>query len=339
MRLTRSRSKARNSATSSLHEEKERDGKPCETTKTHLENSSSTLIISPSSQTTNNTPLNSSSCSSSTTVKVTTSTEQTSTEKNTTEKSSKTNEKSATTEPHSPFQKKKYYRAPKPDPNIIPRRKNMSILEKIIYSIRSLKDGPKGSTRQAIRKFLKSEFDLDDPKRLQNAFKRGMKQGLLKQIGSQQYFIVAVDEYVPQLSSGSSTSVCAEETTQTVKKKSKDKGKKAYKMVMNATVYTEDIMIGQGNLSTRNGDIVTIQYVGTLDDGTEFDTVRSFTFLLGTGEVIQGLERGLLGMKIGGKRKIIVPESLGYRHKGLPPIIPPYATLRFEITLRDVQRI
>lgn len=107
---------------------------------------------------------------------------------------------------------------------------------------------------------------------------------------------------------------------------------------------TANIILVDGQVGTgaeaKSGDTVKIHYVGTLKDGTEFDSSRKrnapFEFKLGAGMVIKGFDRGVMGMKVGGKRTVTIPPELGYGRKGAPPIIPPNATLIFEIELMDV---
>jgi len=98
----------------------------------------------------------------------------------------------------------------------------------------------------------------------------------------------------------------------------------------------EDLAVGTGD-AARSGDKVTVQYVGTLMDGQEFDSSRKrnrpFDFTLGSGQVIKGWDEGVAGMKIGGHRKLTIPPSLGYGVRGQPPAIPPNATLAFDIEL------
>jgi FKBP-type peptidyl-prolyl cis-trans isomerase len=80
-----------------------------------------------------------------------------------------------------------------------------------------------------------------------------------------------------------------------------------------------------------------VHYVGTLTDGTKFDSSRDrgqgFRFTLGRGEVIQGWDNGVAGMKIGEIRKLTIPPALGYGKRGFPPVIPPDSTLVFEVEL------
>ena len=102
-----------------------------------------------------------------------------------------------------------------------------------------------------------------------------------------------------------------------------------------------DLAPGTGAEATK-GDAVKVHYVGTLTDGTEFDSSRKhgepFDFKLGAGEVIKGWDQGVAGMKVGGKRKLTVPASLGYGTRGSPPVIPPNATLLFEVELLEVTK-
>src|SRR3989344_103668 len=93
----------------------------------------------------------------------------------------------------------------------------------------------------------------------------------------------------------------------------------------------EDIVVGNGS-EVKNGDSVSVNYIGTLTDGKEFDSSykrgQPFEFTVGSGEVIQGWDLGLIGMKTGGKRKLTIPPELGYGERGivsflLPPVFIP----------------
>lgn len=90
-------------------------------------------------------------------------------------------------------------------------------------------------------------------------------------------------------------------------------------------------------VQAKAGDTVTVDYVGTLTNGQKFDSSidrgQPFTFLLGVGQVIQGWDQGVAGMKVGEKRKLIIPPSLGYGAQGAGGVIPPNATLVFEVTM------
>ena len=103
----------------------------------------------------------------------------------------------------------------------------------------------------------------------------------------------------------------------------------------------EDIVVGKGP-AAKSGDQISVQYVGALySDGTEFDTSwdtgQPFEFELGAGGVIQGWDTGFEGMKVGGRRELVIPPDLAYGPTGQPPTIPPDATLVFVVDLLDVK--
>lgn len=100
-----------------------------------------------------------------------------------------------------------------------------------------------------------------------------------------------------------------------------------------------DLKVGDG-VSPRAGQTVKVHYIGSLASGKEFE--NSYTqgkpvdFSIGVGRVIKGWDEGLMTMKVGGKRRLIIPPNLGYGATGNPPTIPPNATLTFEIELLGV---
>lgn len=102
----------------------------------------------------------------------------------------------------------------------------------------------------------------------------------------------------------------------------------------------EDVAVGTGT-EARAGNRVAVHYVGTLLDGRKFDSSRDrgepFSFTLGKGEVIKGWDLGVTGMKVGGKRKLVIAPTLAYGEKGAGGIIGPNETLRFEVELLDVK--
>ena len=102
----------------------------------------------------------------------------------------------------------------------------------------------------------------------------------------------------------------------------------------------EDVRVGTG-AEAKAGQNVSVHYVGTLPDGTKFDASRDrgkpFDFPLGGGRVIKGWDQGVAGMKVGGVRKLIIPPELGYGARGAGAVIPPNATLHFEVELLGVK--
>jgi peptidylprolyl isomerase len=101
-----------------------------------------------------------------------------------------------------------------------------------------------------------------------------------------------------------------------------------------------DEVVGTGE-SPRPGQRVTVHYTGTLEDGTKFDSSRDrgqpYTFNIGTGVVIRGWDEGIMTMRAGGRRKLIIPPGLGYGASGNPPDIPPNATLYFDVELLNAR--
>ena len=101
----------------------------------------------------------------------------------------------------------------------------------------------------------------------------------------------------------------------------------------------EDINIGDGAAAAA-GQKVTVHYTGWLTNGTKFDSSKDrndpFVFPLGGGRVIKGWDEGVQGMKVGGKRKLTIPPALGYGARGAGSVIPPNATLVFEVELLGV---
>lgn len=105
---------------------------------------------------------------------------------------------------------------------------------------------------------------------------------------------------------------------------------------------TIEILTQGTGTEAKNGNTVTVNYTGTLQDGSVFDSSlkpgrQPFSFVLGAGEVIQGWDKGVLGMKVGEKRKLTIPSNLGYGAQGAPPVIPANATLIFEVELLGVK--
>jgi peptidylprolyl isomerase len=101
-----------------------------------------------------------------------------------------------------------------------------------------------------------------------------------------------------------------------------------------------DMEVGNG-ASPQSGQQVVVHYSGYLTNGTKFDSSvdrgEALAFAIGAGEVIQGWDEGIMSMKVGGKRKLIIPSHLGYGASGSPPVIPPNAELIFDVELLEVK--
>jgi protein-disulfide isomerase len=106
-----------------------------------------------------------------------------------------------------------------------------------------------------------------------------------------------------------------------------------------SSVTSTDLLVGGGR-AAKEGDHVTVHYVGTLLDGTEFDSSRThgkpFEFVLGAGQVIKGWDQGVVGMRVGGRRKLRIPPQLAYGERGAGSKVPPGATLVFEVELLSI---
>jgi peptidylprolyl isomerase len=102
----------------------------------------------------------------------------------------------------------------------------------------------------------------------------------------------------------------------------------------------EDLKVGTG-ATPKKGQTIAVQYTGTLENGTKFDSSRDrgvpFEFAIGTGQVIPGWDEGLSTMKVGGRRKLTIPPNLGYGAAGAGGVIPPNATLLFDVELVGVK--
>jgi peptidylprolyl isomerase len=103
----------------------------------------------------------------------------------------------------------------------------------------------------------------------------------------------------------------------------------------------ETLKEGTGERSVKPGDTISVHYTGTLLDGSKFDSSldrgQPFVFQIGQGMVIRGWDEGLLGMKVGEKRKLTIPSEMGYGSRGAGSAIPPNATLVFETELMEIK--
>ena len=113
------------------------------------------------------------------------------------------------------------------------------------------------------------------------------------------------------------------------------------RITMDNGLVIEDIIEGDGKEANDYNKVV-VNYTGKLEDGSIFDSSLSpgkepFTFTLGVGSVIKGWDMGVKGMKVGGKRKLTIPPELGYGDRGAGNVIPPGATLIFEVELLEVK--
>jgi FKBP-type peptidyl-prolyl cis-trans isomerase len=129
------------------------------------------------------------------------------------------------------------------------------------------------------------------------------------------------------------TETCAQDTSAQEKK---EKGKV---ITTDSGLKYEDLKEGSG-AEAKKGDTVSVHYTGWLTDGKKFDSSldrgEPFRFKLGAGMVIKGWDEGVAGMKVGGKRKLTIPPELGYGKRGAGRVIPPDATLVFEVELLKI---
>lgn len=132
------------------------------------------------------------------------------------------------------------------------------------------------------------------------------------------------------IAQGSASDLIADDTT--------EEGEMAEENVVTTESGLQYVVITEGNGATpQTGNRVFVHYVGTLEDGTQFDSSRDrgrpFEFTIGRGQVIKGWDEGVGMMKVGDRRKLIIPPDLGYGASGAGGVIPPNATLIFDVEL------
>jgi FKBP-type peptidyl-prolyl cis-trans isomerase len=125
------------------------------------------------------------------------------------------------------------------------------------------------------------------------------------------------------------------------KDEKKEPVKEEKKTVTKSGLTIIEVTAGEG--SAKAGDIVWVHYTGTLKDGTKFDSSRDrnepIRFVLGKGQVIKGWDEGVTGMKVGEKRKLVIPPDLAYGAAGSPPTIPANSELQFDVELVGLARV
>jgi FKBP-type peptidyl-prolyl cis-trans isomerase len=133
---------------------------------------------------------------------------------------------------------------------------------------------------------------------------------------------------------------CSESDANSQDKDKKDKKEEKVITTKSGLKYVE-LKEGTGD-EAKTGQIVEVHYTGWLKDGTKFDSSKDrnepFKFPLGAGRVIKGWDEGVAGMKVGGKRKLIIPSELGYGKRGAGNVIPPDAELTFEVELLGIKK-
>ena len=186
-----------------------------------------------------------------------------------------------------------------------PRAK--TVIEKVVHVIRYFKSASGSSMKAITSQLSKAEeeggFLLQNESVVKKAVKKAVLEGIL--IQNKASYLVAGDETYPDLSE---------------------------------KVEIEVLKPGKGGDPVKKGSNVVISYKGTLkSNGKSFDSSNSFSFEVCAGDVIKGMDQGVMGMTVGEKRRVTIPSSLGYGKRGSGPEIPPNSDLVFEFALNSVQ--
>lgn len=173
---------------------------------------------------------------------------------------------------------------------------------KVIEVIRNLK-APSGSSAQSIIKGCSTLYGLQNVTAIKKALKTGVENGIF--LKNKASYLVAGDPLY-------------EDTSEKVE--------------------IEDVKLGTSGEAVGPGFQCTVAYIGTLAcNAHQFDAGKSFTFTVGAGDVIKGMDAGVLGMFVGGRRIVTIPSSLGYGKRGSSPDIPPDSILCFDIKLKEAK--
>ncbi len=145
-----------------------------------------------------------------------------------------------------------------------------------------------------------------------------------------------------QIAMNTDKPAAAPKPTTTTNKPMSDTAKKTAEIVTTTSgLKYEEVKAGDG-ASPATGQTVEVHYTGTLENGTKFDSSRdrgqTFKFQIGVGQVIKGWDEGVGSMKVGGRRNLIIPPNLGYGERGAGGVIPPNATLLFDVELIGISK-
>jgi FKBP-type peptidyl-prolyl cis-trans isomerase len=151
--------------------------------------------------------------------------------------------------------------------------------------------------------------------------------------------LLSACDRVPEPTGSSNTSTTTADTPTTAEPAKSATGASETAKVTKLQI--KDQKVGKGP-AAKDGNTVSVHYTGWLLDGTKFDSSRDrdqpFSFTLGQGGVIKGWDKGVVGMKAGGKRELVIPPDMAYGKRGSPPKIPPNAPLKFDIELLKIEK-